>query len=54
MGVIRKTIRKVGSSKGIIFNSEESKNYNIQINDIVDIEIKKVDKNSLQIEDNKQ
>ena len=42
MSTIRKTIRKVGSSKGIIFNSEECKNHNININDVIDIEIKKI------------
>ena len=38
---MRKTIRKVGNSKGIIFNSEECKNYDINIGDIVEFKLVK-------------
>lgn len=38
---MKKTIRKVGTSKGIIFSQEESKNYDLEIDDILDIKIER-------------
>jgi antitoxin component of MazEF toxin-antitoxin module len=42
---MKKEIKKVGSSIGIIFNREESKVYNLEKGKIIEIEIKE-DKNA--------
>jgi len=39
MKKMKKIIRKVGDSKGIIFNKEECEVYNINIGDVFDLEI---------------
>ena len=51
---VRKTIRKVGSSKGIIFSSEECKNYNINVDDIVDVELTKIKLEEIKNEQKKE
>lgn len=51
---IRKTIRNVGSSRGIIFNSEECKNHNINVDDIVDVELNKVKLEEIKNEQEKE
>lgn len=35
---MRKTIRKIGDSNGLLFNKEEVQNYGLKVGDIIDIQ----------------
>ena len=41
---MRKTIKKVGDSRGIIFNIEECSNFNLNLGDVIEFDIKKIKK----------
>ena len=43
---MKKIIRRVGDSIGVIFNKEESKIYNLEKNKIIEITIKEVAENA--------
>lgn len=38
---MKKTIRKIGNSVGVIFNKEEQRIHNMKINEVIEFEIKK-------------
>lgn len=40
---IKKIVKKVGDSIGIIFNKEEREVYNLNVDDIIEIDVIKVD-----------
>lgn len=41
---MKKVIKKIGNSVGIIFNKEEQKIHDLKVEIIVDVELKKVNK----------